>query len=1094
MASILAVAMVVYVGEAICIAVYQHQQNRLRVMMRGALVGLVFNKTLQSQSNNHDRGKSVTLMNTDVDSLSGIGRMAHDIWAYFLELAIGMVILTSQVGWLSPVPLVIIVFCSRVSKYVAQHIHGRQKEWNAATQNRLSMITAFLGSIKTIKLLGISGSIAEYVASLRSTEIERAKSVRWIMVGYNASANFLGIFTPAITMILYRVLSQSHHSTIDAETAFTTIAVLSMVIHPANMIMTIIPRVVATFASFERLQNYLLEAPRQDQRVVLEDKPERLLPHGNTAAAISLEEVTVEADKTSAPALDRVTLEVERSSLVICAGPTGAGKTVLAKAILGEVAISHGTVKTASRRIGYCDQTPWLPNGSIRDVIYLNQLPMGDSTEIGSRGLNLSGGQKQRMALARMLYDECDIVILDDPFSSLDGRTEDQVINNLFGPEGIFHTRRSTVFWITNATNHFKLADSVVILENSRIKEHGHWSVLDSLPDASGKVMSDDSHEPGQVDAETSQLDAQKKKAKELDTRLDLNRKTGNLSLYGYYFKSAGLFNAIFMIGCTATYSFFITFPHYWLKRWTEADQNVEWLYMMVYGLLALFAWVATNGTMWSTFMLVTPRSGLFLHSKAPLSFFATTDIGVILNRFSQDIQLVDRDLPGAFQSLSNQIFKLLVQVSLLLAVQKLLLLTIPLCFVVICLVARVYFRTSRQVRIEELASRSAVFSQIVETVEGLITIRAFRWQSRCQSHFDRALDGSQGPLYLLSSLQRWLNLVLDLMVAAISVTIIALALFLRSTTTGAAVGVALNIILVTNTTIVRLVESWADFEVSLGAIERLKTLDEGIRKEDRPGEDNIPETSWPQRGGIVIDHVTAAYNGRSASLRNISLTIKAGQKVVVGKSTLLLSLLRLVEITGDISVDGVDLSRISRAAIREQCFITVPQDPMLLPDTPLRFSLDPSGKAEISQIVDALQKTGVWSLLCESNTANVAEVLDRKMSELPALSVGQLQLLGIARALVKKAVLGTKLKPVLLLDEATSSLDTATESLIHNLIDEEFSGQGYTVVAVAHRLGVVTGRMRPMDMVVMMADGAIRKVGGAEEVLGSDLVSSWTS
>ncbi|KID74916.1 ABC transporter, transmembrane domain, type 1, partial [Metarhizium brunneum ARSEF 3297] len=325
--------------------------------------------------------------------------------------------------------------------------------------------------------------------------------------------------------------------------------------------------------------------------------------------------------------------------------------------------------------------------------------------------------------------------------------------------------------------------------------------------------MSDDFHESGQVDAEASQLDAQKKKAKELDTRLDLNRKTGNLSLYGYYFKSAGLFNAIFMIGCTATYSFFITFPHYWLKRWTEADQNVEWLYMMVYGLLALFAWVPTNGTMWSTFMLVTPRSGLFLHSKflsniigPPLSFFATSDIGVILNRFSQDIQLVDRDLPAAFQSLSNQIFELLLQVALLLAVQKLLLLTIPLCFVVICLVARVYFRTSRQVRIEELASRSAVFSQIVET--------------------------------------RWLNLVLDLMVAAISVAIIALALFLRSTTTGAAVGVALNIILVTNTTIVRLVESWADFEVSLGAIERLKSLDEEIQKEDRPGEDNIPKTS----------------------------------------------------------------------------------------------------------------------------------------------------------------------------------------------------------------------------------------------------------
>lgn len=90
--------------------------------------------------------------------------------------------------------------------------------------------------------------------------------------------------------------------------------------------------------------------------------------------------------------------------------------------------------------------------------------------------------------------------------------------------------RSSNVLFIAH---HFKLADSVVILENSRIKKHGHWSVLDSLPDASGKVMSDDFHESGQVDAEGSQLDAQKKKAKELDTRLDLNRKTGNLSLYG---------------------------------------------------------------------------------------------------------------------------------------------------------------------------------------------------------------------------------------------------------------------------------------------------------------------------------------------------------------------------------------------------------------------------------------------------------------------------------------------------------------------------------------------------------------------------------
>lgn len=78
-------------------------------MMRGALVGLVYEKTLRSQSNGHDMGRAVTLMNTDIDSLATIARMAHDIWAYTLELVIGMVILAFQVGWLAPVPLVIIL-------------------------------------------------------------------------------------------------------------------------------------------------------------------------------------------------------------------------------------------------------------------------------------------------------------------------------------------------------------------------------------------------------------------------------------------------------------------------------------------------------------------------------------------------------------------------------------------------------------------------------------------------------------------------------------------------------------------------------------------------------------------------------------------------------------------------------------------------------------------------------------------------------------------------------------------------------------------------------------------------------------------------
>lgn len=221
-------------------------------------------------------------------------------------------------------------------------------------------------------------------------------------------------------MILYAGLAQSRHAGLDAETAFTTIAILSMVIHPANMIMTIVPRLVATFASFERVQSYLLEDPHLDQRKAFPDRSSSQLHHGPSAAAINLRQVTIQADGASEPALDNVTLEIKQSQIAACAGPTGAGKSLLAKTMLGEVYPRHGTVTIASRRIGYCDQTPWLPNGSMRDVICnfadrvdesqyeeaitssclvhdLSQLSMGDKTEIGSRGLNLSGGQRQRM-------------------------------------------------------------------------------------------------------------------------------------------------------------------------------------------------------------------------------------------------------------------------------------------------------------------------------------------------------------------------------------------------------------------------------------------------------------------------------------------------------------------------------------------------------------------------------------------------------------------------------------------------------------------------------------------------------------------------
>jgi ATP-binding cassette subfamily C (CFTR/MRP) protein 1 len=121
-------------------------------------------------------------------------------------------------------------------------------------------------------------------------------------------------------------------------------------------------------------------------------------------------------------------------------------------------------------------------------------------------------------------------------------------------------------------------------------------------------------------------------------------------------------------------------------------------------------------------------------------------------------------------------------------------------------------------------------------------------------------LDASQQPYYLLLCLQRWLNLVLDLIAAGIAVGTLAVTVLLRGSTTGGQVGVALNIIIVANTTLLRLVEWWTTLEISLGTISRLREVETAVPREEEPGEDVVPGEGWPWVGGLELKGVSASY------------------------------------------------------------------------------------------------------------------------------------------------------------------------------------------------------------------------------------------
>ncbi|KAK2035131.1 P-loop containing nucleoside triphosphate hydrolase protein [Colletotrichum zoysiae] len=1114
-------AVVIYVGLAMSKAVYFHVQNRLKIMIRGAVVGLINNKSFSQQSTGHDDGRAVTLMSTDAESVSQAASMFHETWAQVIEVLLGTTMLAREVGWVCLVPYVIIFFCSRMSRYLAKNLQGKQKEWTVATQKRLAMTASMLASMKSLKMLGVSPYAESLVQSLRYDELNAAKKVRWMMVAYNASANALGIFSPIITFVLFVFVARLRGSALDTETAFTTTALLGLVTHPANMIMSIVPQAVGSLAAFERIQDYLLQPPRPDQRVPL--KTEESLD--TTLPAVRIENVTIQPPSSVSPILTNINFTISRGSVVICSGPVGSGKTSLLKSLMGELPFASGSILVSSKRIGYCEQSPWLPSCTIKQAVCgfspeehswykevirlccldedLSALPKGDDTMIGSRGLNLSGGQRQRVALARALYARCEIVFLDDSFSALDGGTESRITNNLLGPAGFFRKMGTTVFLVTNSATHFHLADRVILLDNNTVTYEGPWAGLGQDQKHVLKFKIDESKNDSK---EQPQMDKAvlSKSLKVDEAATDLNRATGDMSLYSYYLQAVGPRNLLVLLTCTASYSFFITYPQYWLQKWTEAPASQTMFYVGGYLILSLLAWTATNGSMWSTHILIAPQSGVELHRRllstiigAPLSYFSATDNGVTLNRFSQDVQLVDKSLPPAVLSISNQVFKLLVQVILLFSAQKMMVTTLPLCIIVVYLVQKIYLRTSRQLRLLDLESQSAVYSSFLESVEGIATIRAFGWEKKAEAANIESLDKAQQPAYILFCLQRWLGVVLDLMIAAIATGLITLAISLGRTTAGQ-IGMALNIVIVANSTLLGLVTSWTNMEISLGAIYRLKSLEAETPKEDKPSEDYVPKETWPSSGSIEFDGVTVAYNSGAVALQDITMKVSPGQQLMVygrtgsGKSTLLLTLLRLLDIqSGTIKIDGVDLSLVPRTLIRQRCFITVAQDTFILGQASLRFNLDPTGSLSDNVIVAALERTHLWSHFegGDSPPKKPCKVLESSISSLPQMSTGQSQLFALSRAILRLQSLretqAERVMPILLLDEATSSLDPETEVAIRNIIDEEFVEKGHTVIGISHRLSGVTQSVQSgRNVAALLSQGRIERFGAANEIL----------
>ncbi|KAJ5599382.1 hypothetical protein N7450_000449 [Penicillium hetheringtonii] len=819
------------------------------------------------------------------------------------------------------------------------------------------------------------------------------------------------------------------------------------------------------------------------------------------AAVIQNGTFSWEADKE--PILKDITLAVPRGSFTMLIGPSGSGKSTLLKALLGEIYPTAGSVELNSGSVAFCDQTPWHMNGTIKDSIVamsdydpkwyasviqacaleedLGQFPRGDRSVIGSKGIALSGGQSQRIALARAVYARRKIIILDDALSGLDATTENHIFHSLFGDLGLLREIGTSIIVASSAVKRLPYSDHIVVLEPSgRIAEQGTFSALNKT---GGYVASfglgapDWDYKPKRFSASPSYstLDSIDKEKDDLEPEPIERDMGGDLSIYTYYINAIGWLPAIIFMTSMAAFVFCISFPSIWLKWWARSDtaepkQHIGY-YLGIYVMLGVVAMLALIAGCWQMIITMVPKSGESFHRRllttvlsAPMLFFSTTDSGNILNRFSQDLQLIDMELPIAGINTVVTFFLCLAQMALIGAGSKYAAISFPFVLGILFLIQKLYLRTSRQIRFLDLEAKAPLYSHFTDCLQGLGTLRAFGWQHGMEKKNIELLDYSQRPFYYMFAIQRWLTLSLDLVVAGIAILLIVLVVVLRGTGLGAgSIGVALLNVIQFSQSIKLMVTFWTNLETHIGSILRVKEFAQGVDSEDQPGEDGEVPPSWPSNGAITFHSVSAAYRPSEPVLNQVSLSVKAGEKVGIcgrtgsGKTSMIMSIFRMIELTGGtITVDGVDLTTLPRREIRAR-INGVSQDSVLFKGT-VRTNADPSGICTDQQILNALRSVQLLPAIQEKGD------LDTDIDEIH-LSHGQKQLFCLARALLRQG-------NILILDEATSNIDTKTDEIMQRVIREKFCT--HTIISVAHKLDTILD----YDRVVVLDAGQIVETG----------------
>ncbi|KAF3338928.1 ABC transporter C family member 2-like protein [Carex littledalei] len=1101
-----------------CVKQYFQNVMRTGFRLRTTLVAAVFRNSLRLTHESRRKfasAKITNLMTTDAEALQQICQQLHSLWSAPFRIVTSLVLLYLQLGVASFVGALTLVLLFPIQTVVIRRMQQLTKEGLQRTDKRIGLMKYWLQRTLSSMCYAWEQSFQSKVQRFCNDDLSWFRKAQLLAAWNTFILNSTPVLVTVVSFGAYTLLGGE----LTPAKAFTSLSLFAVLRYPLFMLPNLITQVVNANVSLKRLEELFLT----EDRVVLPNPPiDPMLP------AISIKDGFFSWESNAErPALSNVNLDIPVGSLVAVVGSTGEGKTSLVSAMLGELPAVDGSHTSVVIRgtVAYVPQISWIFNATVRDNILfgssfdpmryekaievtslqhdLDLLPGGDLTEIGERGVNISGGQKQRVSMARAVYSDSDVYIFDDPLSALDAHVGHQVFDKCIKDQ----LKNKTRVLVTNQLHFLPYVDRIILVHDGVVKEEGTFEVLSETGELFKKLMENAGKMEEQQDDETegkkngtnvTKLNGEAavgngtvadkagdkagtgKEGKSVLIKQE-ERESGVVSvkvLSRYKNALGGLWVVLILLFCYVLTETLRISSSTWLSLWTDQSgpkDHSSGFYNLIYAVICLCQILVTlSNSYW--LIVASLRAAKRLHDamlssilRAPMIFFHTNPLGRIINRFAKDLGDIDRNVAVYVNMFLAQIFQLLSTFVLIGFVSTMSLWAIMPLLILFYTAYLYYQTTSREVKRLDSITRSPVYAQFSEALNGLSTIRAYKAYDRMASINGQSMDNNVRYTLVNMGANRWLGIRLETL-GGIAIWFTATFAVMQNqnaenqkafaSTMGLLLSYALNI---TNllTAVLRLASL---AENSLNAVERVGNYIEEVPEAPPVIEGKRPPVGWPLSGVIEFKEVVLRYRPELPPvLHGISFRIEVSEKIGIvgrtgaGKSSMINALFRIVELEkGSIFIDGCDISKFGLWDLRKVL-------------GSVRFNLDPFSEHNDADLWESLERAHLKDVIRRNPLGLDAEVSEAGEN----FSVGQRQLLSLARALLRRA-------KILVLDEATAAVDVRTDALIQKTIREEF--KSCTMLTIAHRLNTVID----CDRLLLLSAGKVLEFDTPENLLST--------